>query len=202
MARNLTNKKPETQPKEPDTFDASTTDDSDDDLSAVPSSLPVTISRSPPINREGQSTPDKTTAPSEKHGGVSASEVATTDTTRSESPAEQPKALPNTASKPKSRLGKIGGKKSVPSQATVDIRASQGAIAAADTVAVPSKTDTVAATGLPATDLVSRNRGDVVKDDKPKPQRETSQERADRNREKLKRELEKSQAGGKKKRRF
>ena len=100
-------------------------------------------------------------------------------------------ALP---SKPKGKLGKIGG------QRNADKRTEEQTA----TEHVATSSASVSAKGaLYAASTSERGRESIKKSVSPAPERETSQERADRNRERLKRELEvKSKVAVKKKRKF
>ncbi len=112
----------------------------------------------------------------------------------------------STAAKPKPRIGKIGGK------ANLDKESSKPAVASPANVAGPMKTKVNA---KPDSDTMNERESILkaseparvgratVQPRSPSPTRETSQERANRKRERLKRELEsKGQAGAKKKRKF
>ncbi|MCJ1251327.1 hypothetical protein MMC30_008559 [Trapelia coarctata] len=97
-------------------------------------------------------------------------------------------------SKPKGKLGKIGGLRKV-GKKTEEHRAVEHVTA--------SNASASAKGASHATSTSVRGRESVKKPAPPVPERETSQERADRNRERLKRELEeKSKAAAKKKRKF
>lgn len=97
-------------------------------------------------------------------------------------------------SKPKGKLGKIGGQRRIEEKP-------EERIAANDTTA-----SYASGPGTEASNAVSgseRGRGSVAKSASPLPERETSKDRADRNRERLKRELEeKAKVVVKKKRKF
>ena len=100
----------------------------------------------------------------------------------------------NTAAKPKPRIGKIGGK------TDFDKESSKPA------VATPAKPDSDRINEREAISKASESARvgrAAAQPRSPSPTRETSQERANRKRERLKRELEsKGQAGAKKKRKF
>lgn len=112
----------------------------------------------------------------------------------------------NTAAKPKPRIGKIGGKTNLATGS------SKPAVASPTKVTCPVKTKV---NNEPGSDRMKQRESilkgseparvgrSAVQPRKPSPTRETSQERANRKREQLKRELEsKGQAGAKKKRKF
>ena len=112
----------------------------------------------------------------------------------------------NTAAKPKTRIGKIGGKTNLGTES------SKPAVASPTKVTGPMKTKVNTEPGsdrmkqresiLKASEP-SRVGRSTVQPRSPSPTRETSQERANRKREQLKRELEsKGQASAKKKRKF
>ena len=112
----------------------------------------------------------------------------------------------NTAAKSRPRIGKIGGK------ANLYTESSKPAVASPTRLTGPMITKVNTETGSDKT----KQRGSTLKASEPtrigrptvqprspSPTRETSQERANRKREQLKRELEsKGQAGAKKKRKF
>ena len=114
--------------------------------------------------------------------------------------------MTNTTAKPKPRIGKIGGKNNP------DTKISKPALAGLAKIAGPVRTKVNTKPDLDRTN----ERESIVKASEaaragrvtaqprsPSPTRETSQERANRKREQLKRELEsKGQAGAKKKRKF
>ena len=114
--------------------------------------------------------------------------------------------MSNTAAKPKPRIGKIGGK------TNFDTKSSKPALASPAKVAGPMRTKVNTKTKSDRTNeresiLLPSGPARVgratVQPRSPSPTRETSQERANRKREQLKRELEsKGHAGAKKKRKF
>ena len=112
----------------------------------------------------------------------------------------------NTAAKPKTRIGKIGG------NTNLGTESSKPAVASPTKVTGPMKTKVNTELGsdkmkrresiLEASEPTRVGRS-TMQPRNPSPTREASQERANRKREQLKRELEsKGQAGAKKKRKF
>jgi len=107
--------------------------------------------------------------------------------------------------KPRAKLGKIGGKgkagKGDESQPYTSHATPAVGVKYSHSVLSPSTTKVGAISKVSAE--TERSGRASIEQQAPSPPRETSQERADRNRENLKRELEsKSQTGAKKKRRF
>ena len=107
---------------------------------------------------------------------------------------EESRAPQVSPSKPKSNLGKIGGLRKADKHTEAD-----AATVKADVPRVPVSSKEASQTASTS----ERGRETMKKSTSPQPERETSQERADRNRERLKRELvEKSKVAVKKKRKF
>ena len=180
--------------------DASTTDGSDDDLSAVPAHHVPQRPDSFLASRQAKLPRESTTELVADRNGGKDTGSDTTGTLHSESPSMEPKVVSSSPARPKARLGKIGGKKSAAEVGREDIASSAQTRAVDSTHPESGKSESHAASQL--TNLASRGRVEASNERKPASPRETSKERADRNRENLKRELGRSQAGGKKKRKF
>ena len=114
--------------------------------------------------------------------------------------------MSNTAAKPKPRIGKIGGKTNLDTKSSKPALASPAKVAGPMRIKVHTKSDsdrTNERESIPKASEPARVGRATVQPRSPSPTRETSQERANRKREKLKRELEsKGQAGARKKRKF
>jgi len=209
--------------KQPDDNSDSTTDESDHDLeSRWPKSMPLRekwLDHHVAASTTGKTSPISPQTASDKGAGheveqnpmpvpgasISKDRVSSSDgegtqagsrAVRSGTPDQAP------ALKPRVKLGKIGGKGK---RKSIESHAHTGHIApevAGKSIVNPSLGEEVGAVSKIESEP-ERASQRTVRPQAPSPPRETSRERANRNREKLKRELEsKSHAGAKKKRKF